>query len=63
MIDVILPAYDTPRGDLTPLVLSAMADGATSHAHGADQIVLVFEDEAKADAFETAIAPYLNPKT
>lgn len=61
--DITIPAYDTPEASLTPLVLAAMADGATSRPHSIDpdKIVLKFGDEGGADAFEAAVNAILNP--
>lgn len=58
-IDVNLPMYDDVQGSLTPHVSAALAGGATVRPHETDslKIVLSFEDEAQAQAFEAAITP------
>ena len=46
MTTITLPFYDE-TGKLTPLIVAAMANGATSdHGEEADTIVLTFADEA-----------------
>lgn len=64
MKDIILPMYDDAQGSLTPHVLAALAGGATVRPHETDslKIVLSFEDEAQAQAFEAAITPEPEPK-
>ena len=59
--DVDVPALDTHDCRLTPLVLAALAAGATARNHDTDQtkIVLTFPDRAPADAFSAAVAAAL----
>lgn len=59
---VDLPYLDH-TGKLTPLIIEAMKNGATSdhHATDPDKITLSFAKAADADAFAKLVAPILSP--
>jgi hypothetical protein len=62
MKDIILPAFDTPSADMTPLVLTAVEkDGATvtPHPDDASKIIVTFADDKAAKKFQSAVAPFL----
>lgn len=64
MNEIILPAFDTPEAALTPLVIAAVAAGATTRPHETDntKIIVAIPDKDEAAKFEAAIAAVLNPK-
>ncbi len=62
MINITIPAFDTPTGALTPIVLDALANGATAEPQDEDTFVVRFEDKKQAEAFEAAINAVTNTK-
>ncbi|MDH7971055.1 hypothetical protein QH494_02580 [Sphingomonas sp. AR_OL41] len=63
MKTISLPAYDVPGDLLSPIVLAALANGATSANHPTDSalITVSFEDDQAGTDFEAAISAILNP--
>lgn len=63
MTDIILPAYDTPTNELTPIVLDALRKGAVARPHDTDPslIVISITADKAAKAFQTAVDAILKP--
>lgn len=61
MKNITLPAFDTPNGDMTPILHAAMEAGATVAAHpdDASKIIVTFTDEKHGKKFHTAVSPFL----
>lgn len=63
MTDIILPAYDTPANELTPIVLDALRKAAVARPHDTDPslIVVSITAEKVAKAFQAAVDAILKP--